>query len=49
MTTVVGTPLYMSPELLDNKKYTSKSDVWSLGVIIYEMLFNKTPWTANSP
>jgi len=52
---IVGTPLYMSPQLLKRVKYTSKCDVWSLGVIFYEvtpflsqMLFGCLPWTANS-
>ncbi|CAD8124863.1 unnamed protein product [Paramecium sonneborni] len=46
--TVLGTPLYMSPQLLQNKQYSTKCDIWSLGFIIYEVLFGKTPWTANS-
>lgn len=46
--TQVGTPLYMSPQILMNKPYTTKSDVWSLGLIYFEMLFGKTPWLAQT-
>lgn len=44
--TVVGTPLYMSPQILCHENYTTKSDVWSMGLIYYEMLCGKTPWPA---
>jgi serine/threonine protein kinase len=44
--TCVGTPLYMSPQILSHKPYTAKSDVWSTGLIYYEMLCGKTPWPA---
>lgn len=35
--TMVGTPYYLAPELLENKPYSFKGDVWSLGVILYEV------------
>lgn len=35
--TVVGTPYYLSPEIIESSPYSFKSDVWSLGVLLYEM------------
>lgn len=43
--TFVGTPIYMSPQVLSQKHYTSKTDVWSLGVMFYELLFGKLPYS----
>ncbi|EAR99474.2 kinase domain protein (macronuclear) [Tetrahymena thermophila SB210] len=40
----VGSPLYMSPQLLQQKPYSSKSDIWSIGLLYYEILFGKLPW-----
>lgn len=46
--TMVGTPLYMSLEILKGESYTSKCDIWALGFIFYELLHGETPWTAHS-
>ncbi len=40
----VGTPLYMSPEVLQGKGYDWKSDVWSLGCIAYEICMLRSPF-----
>lgn len=41
---VLGTPLYMAPELIKHEKYSEKVDVWSLGIITYQLLSGKTPF-----
>ena len=48
MQSTVGTPLYMSLQILKGLRYTSKCDIWALGFIFYEMLHGKTPWTGNN-
>ena len=35
----LGTPLYMSPQILSRSSYSSKSDIWSLGVMLFEMVY----------
>jgi serine/threonine protein kinase len=46
--TVVGSPLYMSPELLDGQPYSFSSDIWSLGCLLYELFAGTTPFVAAS-
>lgn len=44
--TVVGTPYYLSPELCEEKPYNNKSDIWSLGCVLYEMCTLRHPFEA---
>jgi serine/threonine protein kinase len=39
----VGTPVYMSPEGLLNNLYGPKTDIWSFGIIVFELLHGYTP------
>ncbi|XP_059479674.1 serine/threonine-protein kinase ULK3-like isoform X2 [Neocloeon triangulifer] len=43
-----GSPLYMAPEILLSKSYDAKVDLWSVGVILYECLFGKAPYSSAS-
>ena len=49
MTGVVGTPEYMSPEQGQGKELDLRSDIYALGVVLYEMLTGKTPYQADTP
>lgn len=46
--TMVGTPYYLSPEIVENRPYSFKSDVWSLGVLLYELCTLKPPFDGTS-
>ena len=41
---VVGTPHYLSPEICTGQPYSSASDVWSFGLIVYEVMARRPPY-----
>lgn len=47
-TTIKGTPLYMAPELVQERPYSFRVDLWSLGVILYELVEGVPPFFAAS-
>mmetsp|Transcript_9760 Transcript_9760/g.23085 ORF Transcript_9760/g.23085 Transcript_9760/m.23085 type:complete len:518 (+) Transcript_9760:78-1631(+) len=46
--TMVGTPYYLSPEIIQERPYAYKSDVWSCGVVLYESATLMHPFNADS-
>jgi fused-like protein len=48
LTSLKGTPLYMAPEIVQELPYNHTVDLWSLGVILYELFHGKPPFYTNN-
>lgn len=46
--TLCGTPLYMAPEVINGRSYTRQCDVWSLGVLLFNLLTGRVPFLAHT-
>lgn len=46
--TCVGTPYYISPEICNGMKYNYKSDIWSLGILLYELCTLRRPFEGDN-
>ncbi len=46
---IMGTPAYISPEQAQAQKVDQRSDIYSLGIILYEMVIGQVPYTADTP
>lgn len=44
VSSLVGSPMFISPQVLSKEKYTNKCDIWSLGIIFYYTLFGHSPY-----
>ena len=46
--TIVGTPYYLSPEIIQANTYGAKTDIWSIGVLLYEMCELRPPFNGQN-
>jgi serine/threonine protein kinase len=47
-TNLCGTIEYLAPEIINGDKYNSKVDLWMFGILLYELKYNKTPFTGTT-
>lgn len=48
ISTLCGSPMYMAPEIINKKDYDNKSDLWSVGIILYQMVYGTVPYNVNN-
>ena len=46
--TQIGTPFYLSPEVINGNRYTTSTDVWAIGCVLYELMYGQMPYEAQN-
>ena len=46
--TFLGTPATMAPEIIDGRAYNKEADLWSVGILLFQLLFNEYPYKGNN-
>lgn len=44
----LGTPYYIAPEIIKSKRYGSKCDIWSLGVLVFQLISGEFPFNGKT-
>ena len=48
MQTRIGTPYYMAPEILKGDQYDERADLWSIGIMLFQLVCGRVPFPASN-
>jgi len=47
LNSIAGTPINMAPEIMNRRSYTLKADIWSIGVLLYNLMTGSFPFLSH--